>query len=345
MKNKDLLTLIKKTANQRSTVFILRKVLVTCSEEGVLNIQATDLNSYVSVSIPCECYPFEPFIAEMSLIDFMIGLKSIKIDKESPDSIIVNTARFSIDSHVDEFPTAMMTDHKGTGALYQISTDDLHSFVWYSSSDATRPVLCGVYLDKDRNNICSLDGHAARVRKNAGTHSLDNNILIPRDIIKILPKKERANIGNNVVLLDGATVIFNPNTDTYPNYPNVLPEDSAMRYKLVTKMSELKDMLPLVNPITKQAVWEKDKNTVTIRNDLSVYTMDSSHINENPWLVSLNLHLLIHILRDAETDTLLTQKPRDESSDCILGATIAKSEKYPDDTFLLMPLRMTGRGV
>ena len=252
----DELFKLQGVVSQRSTLAILSNALLE-AEDGQLTLHATDLDTSVSTSCPCEVLePGRVTLQAKSFYDIVKNLQEDELELETEENYWAQLTAGEVScrivgTHPDDFPQILDTRDVplypvGTGRLLDMIEKTLFSV----STDDARANLTGAFFRVTEDNtflMVSTDGH--RLSKievspeefDPGADipaSLREGIIVPRKGLAELkrtvdPKGAELSFGlveNSIVFKHGPmSLSVRLIEGTFPDFTQVLPQESESK--------------------------------------------------------------------------------------------------------------------
>ncbi|QFG38326.1 DNA polymerase-3 subunit beta [Paracoccus pantotrophus] len=233
---------------RRNTIPVLSCLRIT-PRDGLLEIEATDLDSWLTVDCDATCAAADPF-----LLDAFV-LRALLVGAETSDSISIDRAADIVTMRIG--PTTirlrLLIDaadwpaEPGTDGMIWSDVPEtalakmIDSVRWAISTEETRYYLNGIYMHgRDRRLAgAATDGHRLALYQTDADWPLPD-LIFPRHSVAALRSLLTAG-GNRHIRVGGSTkpamrlvgsgwTLFAKCIDgTYPDYTRVIPVRSAMR--------------------------------------------------------------------------------------------------------------------
>lgn len=340
--------------SSRNPLPILNNVLIKTINNR-LSISATNLEIAITEKIGSKVHNEGAITVPARLVQEYItslpgGVLDIELD-EHKLHIKTNQYSSTINGVVaDEFP--VLPDIKN-GLHWKIPSDDikgLNRVVFAASGDDTRPVLTGVFLHTNKDNLYAVATDSYRLAEKKLIKTTQKiSLLIPasaiQELLRILPD----GLENIEVFADNQQVLFKAGDvelvtklidATYPDYRKLIPSKFSIEtivdrseFVSITKVSSL-FARESAGSITISADGEDQKLSITsIASQLGENTSSTKAKVKGSGSVTLNSRYLLDALN------ALNAK---EVSFCFNGkldACVVTSKDAPDHIYLVMPLK------
>ncbi len=250
---RDELFKLQGVVSERSTLAILSNTLLE-AEDGELTLHATDLDTSVSTSCPCEVLEAgRVTLQAKSLFDIVKKLESDTLTLETEDNYWANLTSGDVDcrivgTHPDDFPQILDTSEAEMFPIEaSVLLDMIDKTLFSISTDDARANLTGAFFkvtDEDTLLMVSTDGHRlSKIEIEPESFTPDDStpaelregIIIPRKGLSELQRivdedAEDLSFGfvdNNVVFTHGPmTMSVRLIEGTFPDFTKVLPNES-----------------------------------------------------------------------------------------------------------------------
>lgn len=348
---------VARVANSRGTLPILANILLQVTDNR-LSLSATNLDIAVKEFVGAKISkPGSITVPARLMQDFVSSLPSGVIEMELVD----NKLKISSDQYksiingvpADDFPTMPVISD---GTEWKISgkslREGLSQVIMAASSDDTRPILTGVYVNTDKKSLylAATDSYRlAEKRLNTSSVLDDMKLLVPvsamQDLLRILSDyNEDIDVINNeqqVQFTVGDTSLVSRLIDgNYPPYRNLIPAKFATTVKVnrqdflnITKVSSL-FARESAGSVTIDVSEENQTLEIhSIASQLGENTSSVSGKITGEGSITLNSRYLsdaLHAIKDDEVEFCFNGK---------LEATLLKGNKSDDYLHIIMPLK------
>lgn len=252
----DELFKLQGVVSQRSTLAILSNALLE-AENGTLTLHATDLDTSVSTSCPCEVVePGRVTLQAKGLYDIVKNLQEDELELETEENhwAVLTAGDVScriVGTHPDDFPQILDTRDV---SLYPVGTERLLDMIektlFSISTDDARANLTGAFFRVTEDNtflMVSTDGHRlSKIEVSPEEFDPDadippalrDGIIVPRKGLSELkrtvdPKGDELSFGlveNSIVFKHGPmNLSVRLIEGTFPDFTQVLPQESDTR--------------------------------------------------------------------------------------------------------------------
>ena len=246
------LNIVSKAVTSRTTIPILKGILINVDENGFVTMSSSDLD--ISIENKFEVVDYEPgeIVVQAKLFgDIIRKLPSDIIYIEEKDGNLIircSSSEFNIiGSPSDEFPKINLGEN-GEKLIFdkEILKEMIKKTTFAASVDESRGVITGVLFEIKENsfNMVALDGFRMAVAREAVNNGREQNIIIPartlNEVQKILSEadteKEEVELILNdkraLFVIDNIKVVIRLLDGEYVRYNDILPKESQLRVVL-----------------------------------------------------------------------------------------------------------------
>ena len=246
------LNIVSKAVTSRTTIPILKGILIKVDEEGFITMSSSDLD--ISIEDKFEVVDFEPgeIVVQAKLFgDIIRKLPSeiIYIEENEGNLIIRSTSsEFNIvGSPSDEFPKINLGEQSERITFdKELLKEMIKKTSFAASVDESRGVITGVLLEmkEDILNMVALDGFRMAVSREYVKNGKEQNIIIPartlNEVAKIISESETEEENVDLLLNEKRAVFVIGNIKVvvrlldgeYVKYNDILPKESQLRIVL-----------------------------------------------------------------------------------------------------------------
>lgn len=355
------LNTVSKAVTSRTTIPILKGILLSVGNDGYLTMSASDLD--ISIEDRFEVSDSAPgeIVVQAKLFSDIIrklpqGIISIEVNEGSLD-IKCGSSEFNIvGSPADEFPRINIEE--GNEKIVfdkEILKDMIRKTSFAASIDEARGVITGVLIElKEKNlNMVSLDGFRMAVTREPMINGREDNIIIParilNEIAKIITETEsdREDIDfymadkRAIFIIDNIKVVARLLEGDFVKYQDILPKESAIR--IICNRTDLLESIERASLLAK--VGKNNLIKLDIKNNIMEITSRSEEGNVkeeviissegNNLVIGFNSKYLIDALKniDEENISMLFNTP---ISPCLIKPIEGNAFEY-----LVLPVRIT----
>ena len=246
------LNIVSKAVTSRTTIPILKGILIKVDEEGFITMSSSDLD--ISIEDKFEVVDYEPgeIVVQAKLFgDIIRKLPSeiIYIEENEGNLIIRSTSsEFNIvGSPSDEFPKINLGEQAERITFdKELLKEMIKKTSFAASVDESRGVITGVLLEmkEDSLNMVALDGFRMAVSREYVKNGKEQNIIIPartlNEVAKIISESETEEENVDLLLNEKRAVFVIGNIKVvvrlldgeYVKYNDILPKESQLRIVL-----------------------------------------------------------------------------------------------------------------
>ena len=353
--------------SQRSTLAILSNALLE-AEGNRLTLHATDLDTSISTSCPCEVEePGRVTLQAKSLFDIVKGLEEDELELETEDNYWAQLRSGAVrcrivGTHPDDFPQVPDTE---SVQLYPVGTERLLDMIektlFSVSTDDARANLTGAFFkvtEDDHFLMVSTDGHRlSKIEVEPDEFDTDadipqalrDGIIIPRKGLSELKRIVSAKSSELLFGLLDNSIVFRQGPmnlsvrlieGSFPNFSQVLPRESDRKAQLDREhfLQSLRFVSLFANPKTNNL-----RLTLT-EEGLELYASDPDRgegkkvvpakYDGPPVKAGYNYRYLIDALNVIDGD--------DVSLEIVdtLSPTLIRDQERDEMLFVVMPMRL-----
>ena len=355
------LNIVSKAVTSRTTIPILKGILINVDENGFVTMSSSDLD--ISIENKFEVVDFEPgeIVVQAKLFgDIIRKLPSDIIyieEKEENLTIKCSSSEFNIiGSPSDEFPKINLGEN-GEKLVFdkEVLKEMIKKTSFAASVDESRGVITGVLFEikEDSFNMVALDGFRMAVTREFVKNAADQSFIIPartlNEVQKILSETDTENEDVELILnekralfiIDNIKVVIRLLDGEYVKYNDILPKESQL--KVVLNRSDLMEAIERASLFAK--VGKNNLIKLNIQeNELEITSKsEEGNVRENVYIsregkdlvIGFNSKYLIDSLKaiDDENIVMLFNTP---ISPCLITPVEGKEYEY-----LVLPVRIT----
>ncbi len=347
-------------ASTRAQLPILGNILLRAGKTK-LSIISTNLEISCSVSIGAKVSKEgEITVPSKTFLDLITNLPKDTISLESEkEQLKISAPNFSssvlgmLSSDFPKVPTSIFKE-KGLSFSSGDFTKALSQVFFASSNDETRPVLTGVLLIFDKNNLSlvATDGFRLSKKNLKIEGTLSDRLVLPKQILSELLKSDENDISFSFDQKDKQAVfgmgdgVFSSRLleGEYPDFEKILPKDVGMSVRV--------DKEELLRAVKLSSVFARDSgNVVKIKilksslkisaesgasgmGEISVDAKIDGEVGDSE--IAFNFRFLEDFLKSLEGEEVLMEITSPSS------ACVFKDPKDPDYLHLIMPVKIQG---
>ena len=285
--------IVSKAITSRTTIPILKGILLQVSEDGILTMSASDLDLTIEKKIEVK----EPEAGEIVVQAKLFGDIIRKLPNgiihvsDNDNSILIQCANSEfniIGFPADEFPNLKDKEEITDQIVFEkdLLNDMIKKTSFAASIDEARGVITGVLIEMKEESLhmVALDGFRMAVARENIRNAKNKNIIIPaktiNEISKILTETEMEETSVNLYLNQKkATFVFEDTVvglrlleGEFVRYEDILPKDS--RCRVVLNKSDF------MNSIERASLLAKIGKNNLIRLDIKDHNMEITSKSE-----------------------------------------------------------------
>ncbi len=301
------LNIVSKAVTSRTTIPILKGILIKVDEEGFITMSASDLD--ISIEDKFEVVDFEPgeIVVQAKLFgDIIRKLPADIIYIEEKDGNLIikcSSSEFNIvGSPSDEFPNINVGEEGEVLTLdREILKEMIKKTTFAASVDESRGVITGVLFEikDDQFNMVALDGFRMAVTREMTNNGFEKNIVIPartiNEVAKIITESEYEKENVNLIIsdkratfeIDNVKAVVRLLDGDYVKYNDIIPKESQIRIVL--------NRTDLMNAIERASLFAKVGKNNLIKLDIRENEMEITSKSEEG-----NVREEVYISRDGK---------------------------------------------
>ncbi len=343
------------TSSRLSSLIALQGTLIK-NEKGIIHFYSTNLSSYYHSSIKSnEKESFEIVVEPKKIIEFLSLLSEGEIEmevKEKQIMIVQGKTRGEFPLIVSkDFPLPPIVEEKPQKIKADFFLKNLPLILFSASSDETRPVLTGVNLVSQEEELLlvTTDGFRLSLLKLKKEIELPSMIIPSGFLLETLPflkneKEVELKYSAKEKLINltiGKYDLYSRLVEgEYPPFEKVIPADKKTTVE--TDRDELLRNIKLISifardvsniviiQVAKDAIQLKPKAEVGEHNS----TQQDAEIHGDEQKVAFNYKFLLELLNHLEAKKISIELLRSDSP------VVFKSDKYPNFLHIIMPVRI-----
>ncbi len=285
------LNTVSKAVSSRTTIPILKGILLNASESGILKIAASDLDLSIEKELPVQVWEEGSVVVSAKLfIDIIRKLPNEEIEiEEEEGSVTIKclASEFTIVGQSgEEFPTIGAIKEESS---IPIQNDVLREMIKKTSFSASieeaKGIIVGVLLEMDQGGMTmvALDGFRMAVTREIIETKEKRKIIIAARILneinKILTEEDGSKELSMIIdekkavfLMEGTRIVLRIMEGEFVKYRDILPKEHQC--KLTVNRNELADCLERASLLAKEGknnliklVIIRDKIIITSRSE------------------------------------------------------------------------------
>ena len=286
------LNIVSKAVTSRTTIPILKGILIACEDENRIKLSASDLEISIETSLDGNVDSKGSIVASAKLFNDIIrklpeGTVSIDVNEEGNINIISGHSDFNLQGlKSEEFP--IISDEKeGTSLVFdkEIFNKMIKGTCFAASIDESRGIITGTLIEikKDMLTMVALDGFRMAIMREKVTNENEMDIVISARIMneigKILSERdedEDVNITVNdkkaIFTLTDTKIVARLMEGDFIKYNEILPRNNRIKMKInKNQLSESVELSSLIAREGKNSYlrfkMEDDVLIITSRSD------------------------------------------------------------------------------
>lgn len=355
------LNVVSKAVTSRTTIPILKGILINVDEEGIITMSASDLD--ISIENKFEVVDYEPgeIVVQAKLFsDIIRKLPSDIIYIEENDGNLIircSSSEFNIiGSPSDEFPKInLQEDGEKITFDKEVLKEMIRKTTFAASIDESRGVITGVLLEmkEDSLNMVALDGFRMAVAREHINNGREQNIIIPartfNEVQKIISETETDSDDIELILNDKRAVFIIGNIKVvirlldgeYVRYNDILPKESQLR--IVMNRTDLMDAIERASLFAKVGKNNLIKLNI-MDNEMEITSKsEEGNVRENVYISKEGKDLVIGFNSKYLLDSL--KAIEDENIAMLFNTPISPCLIRPiqgdEYEYLVLPVRIT----
>lgn len=357
------LNIVSKAVTNRSTLPILKGILLEVKEDGKLRMVASDHEITIEETINVSDTDCGAIVVQARLFsDIIRKLPNAEVSvKEEDGSVTIQclNSQFSIVSlPADEFPAVENVTDSQDGIIFEknVLKEMIRKTSFAASVDESKGVLTGILIElmSDSVNLVAIDGYRLAVSRKAMVNQEEKNVVISakimNEIYKILSdaSEEEENVKliiydkNAIFVIGNVKVILRLLDGEFIKYRDVLPADSSIKVKV--SKSDLTESIERASLLSKEG-----KNNLikfAVRDNILTITSKSEEGNVKEDIlitkegedldIGFNAKYVLDMLKAIDEEDIIMYfnasiKP------CLVEPLEGNSFEY-----LILPVRITG---
>lgn len=247
------LNIVSKAATNRTTVPILKGILLEVSDSGTLKMSASDLDITIEETIPVEVSEPGSIVVQSKLFgDIIRKLPNAEVTVELTDSNVsikcMNSEFSIIGLSSDEFPNIRNIDETQNyiSLNKNLLKDMIRKTSFAASIDESKGVITGILIEllSDEINMVAIDGYRMAITRKAMINKESRNVIISAKIMNEISKilsdvsdeeediKLLINDKKAVFVVGNVKVVLRLLDGEFIKYKDVLPKDNKIQVKV-----------------------------------------------------------------------------------------------------------------
>lgn len=354
------LNIVSKGVTLRTTIPILKGILLSVKEDGVLTMSASDLDLTVEKKVNVFNYEAGEIVVPAKMFtDIIKKLPNCNIDfyvNEGSITIKCMSSNFEIVTmQPEEFPKISVSED-GEELIVQCDKfkDMIKETVFAASLDDSKGPITGVLLSVENNilNMVSLDGFRMAISRKS-IDSQDKEIIIPAKLLsevgKIISESEQLDENIKIILSEkraifkivDVTVIIRLLDGNFIKYKDILPKESKITIKV--------NKSDFLNSVERASLFAKIGKNNLIKIDINDNNLnitsnsEEGNVEENIQIIKTGEDLTIGFNSKYIIDALKVID--DEEITMLFNTSVSpcliKPVEGSDYEYLILPVRIT----
>lgn len=355
------LNTVSKAVSTRTTLPILKGILLEAKADGTLILTASDLEISIQKKVEAEVQQEGSVVVISKLFGDIIRKlpnEDISIEETEDNNILIktNSSEFTVMSlPVEEFPKIGEKENNSKPLVFdrEIFKDMVRKTAFAASIDESKGILVGILteINEDAVNMVSLDGFRLALAKEKMNSAEESKFIISAKIMNEISKivsDDDTDSDINIFLGDKKAVFNIGNTEVvlrlmegeFIKYRDIIPSDGTINVKVGKEI--------LLESIERASLLAKEgKNNLikmTIKNDLLTVTSRSEEGNVKEQIVmekigddleiGFNSKFVIDVLKVID-DEEISMVFKTGTSPCVVRPVEGDAYEY-----LILPVRI-----
>lgn len=357
------LNIVSKAVSSRTTIPILKGILLKVDEDGNLTMSASDMDLSIEKTLKVENFePGEVVVYAKLFGDIIRKLPNSVVTMELEDENVLircaNSEFHIIGLAADEFPRIGLPEKDTDVILFdkELLKDMIRKTSFAASIDESRGVITGVLLEMEEKtlNMVALDGFRMAITREDMINKKRENIIIPAKILgeisKIIGEVEteendqvRLYINDKmaIFLIEDVKVVLRLLEGEFIKYRDILPKDNPIR--IVINKNDFMDSIERASLLAKVGKNNLIKLSITDHAMEITSKSEEGNVREEVMIskegkdliIGFNSKYLIDVLKviDEEEIVMLFNT---SISPCLVQPVAGSSFEY-----LILPVRIT----
>ncbi len=355
------LNTVSKAVSTRTTLPILKGILIEAKADGTLVLTASDLEISIQKKINAEVYQEGSAVVVSKLFGDIIRKlpnEEISIEETEENNILIktNSSEFTVMSlPVEEFPKIGEKEENTEALVFNrdIFKDMVRKTSFAASIDESKGILVGILteINKESVNMVSLDGFRLALAKESMNSAEESKFIISAKIMNEISKivsDDDSDSDINIYLGEKKAVFNIGNTEVvlrlmegeFIKYRDIIPSDGAI--KVVIGKEILLESIERASLLAKEG--KNNLIKMTIKNDLLTVTSRSEEGNVKEQIVmektgddleiGFNSKFVIDVLKVID-DEEISMIFKTGTSPCVVRPVEGDAYEY-----LILPVRI-----
>lgn len=357
------LNIVSKAVTSRTTIPILKGILLEVSDDGILKMSASDLDITIEETIETENTESGAIVVQAKLFsDIIRKLPNADIHIEETEGNVsikcINSQFNIVGLSPDEFPNIKNVEENHEAIIFDklVLKDMIRKTSFAASIDESKGVITGILIEllKDGMNMVAIDGYRMAITREAMVNSEENHVIISAKIMNEISKilSEVSEDAEEVkLILNDKKAIFTVGTikvvlrlldGEFIQYKDVLPKDNKIKVKL--NRSDFMESIERASLLSKEG--KNNLIKLSIRDNIVTITSKSEEGNVKEELliakegedldIGFNAKYVLDVLKSIDDEEILMYF-NTGITPCLVEPISGEAYEY-----LILPVRITG---
>lgn len=357
------LNIVSKAVTSRTTIPILKGILLKVNGEGTLTMSASDLDLSIEKSLKVENFREGEVVVYAKLFgDIIRKLPNDMITIEFDDGKVLikcSNSEFNIIGlPAEEFPNIHILEDTSDLILFDkdILKDMIRKTSFAASIDESRGVITGVLIEMEEKslNMVALDGFRMAIAREDMINKERENIVIPAKILNEISKIiSEADTDENdqvrlyinekkaIFMIEDIKVVLRLLEGDFIKYRDILPKENQTR--IVLNKNDFLDSIERASLLAKVGKNNLIKLEITDQNMEITSKSEEGNVKEeviiskegNDLTIGFNSKYLMDVLKVIEDDEI-AMLLNTSISPCLVEPVLGNQFEY-----LILPVRIT----
>lgn len=265
------LNIVSKAVTSRTTIPILKGILLEVSADGKLKMSASDLDITIEETIEVENIEPGAIVVQSKLFgDIIRKLPNAMISVEEYDGNVIikcmNSEFSIIGLSADEFPNIKNIEENADDIVFNkdILKEMIRKTSFAASVDEAKGVITGILIElsEDEINMVAIDGYRMAITRKAMINTEPKNVIISAKIMNEISKilsdvseeeedvKLLINDKKAIFIIENVKVVLRLLEGEFIKYKDVLPKDNKIKVRV--KKSDLTESIERASLLSKE---------------------------------------------------------------------------------------------
>ncbi len=356
------LNIVSKAVSSRTTIPILKGILMEVSSDGILKLSASDLDLSIEKSIPVSVWEEGSVVVSAKLfIDIVKKLPNEEIEIEAEgNSVTIKclASEFTIvGQEASEFPSiGAIKEEKSIIIEKDILRDIIKKTSFAASIEEAKGIIVGVLLEMDEKGLTmvALDGFRMAVTREKMENKEDVKIIIAARILNEINKifseedsvKEVSMIIDEkkaVFLVEDARIVLRIMEGEFVKYRDILPKEHQCRLKV--NRGEMIDCLERASLLAREGKNNLIKFTIIRDKVIITSRSEEGNVKEEVFVekegtdleIGFNAKYILDVLK-VVSDEEVAMEFNTSVSPCLIKPIEGEGFEY-----LILPVRISAK--